>query len=98
LPGERRRVAFFHEELGRLVGRAVARPAAPRQDGLPPGLRQALHGPLVGDSETERAARLGVSLATAHQYVTALYRRLGVRSRGQLFAHARRQGKTWVVP
>jgi len=34
------------------------------------------------------AARLGLSQATAHEYVTALYRHFNVRSRAQLMAHA----------
>jgi DNA-binding CsgD family transcriptional regulator len=37
------------------------------------------------------AARLGVSPATAHEYVTALYRRFGVHGRGELPALARRR-------
>jgi DNA-binding NarL/FixJ family response regulator len=40
-----------------------------------------------GDSEKQVAARLGLSQATVHQYVTALYRRFGVRSRAQLIVH-----------
>ena len=33
------------------------------------------------------AARLSLSHATTHQYVTALYRHFGVRSRAQLLVH-----------
>ncbi|MGH7279612.1 MAG: helix-turn-helix domain-containing protein, partial [Candidatus Rokuibacteriota bacterium] len=40
-----------------------------------------------GDSEKQIAARLGLSPTTVHQYVTALYRHFGVRSRGKLLAH-----------
>lgn len=39
------------------------------------------------DSERQVAARLGLSTATIHQYVTALYRHFKVRSRAQLLAH-----------
>ena len=42
---------------------------------------------MEGDSEKQVAARLGLSPATIHQYVTALYRRFGVQSRGQLMAY-----------
>jgi DNA-binding NarL/FixJ family response regulator len=38
---------------------------------------------LEGDSEKQVAARLGLSPATAHEYVTALYRHFGVQSRAQ---------------
>jgi DNA-binding CsgD family transcriptional regulator len=41
-----------------------------------------------GDSEKQLAARLGLSRATIHQYVTALYRHFGVGSRAQLLALA----------
>jgi len=54
-------------------------------------VRQTLASLLEGDSEKQVAARLGISYATAHQYVTALYRRFGVHSRGQLVAHALRR-------
>jgi DNA-binding CsgD family transcriptional regulator len=43
---------------------------------------------LEGDSEKQHASRLGLSEATTHQYVTALYRHFGVQSRAQLMAHA----------
>jgi len=42
---------------------------------------------MEGDSEKQIAARLGISLPTVHQYVTTLYRRFGVQSRGQLLAY-----------
>ena len=41
---------------------------------------------LDGDSEKQVAIRLGLSLPTVHQYVTALYRKFGVSSRGELLA------------
>jgi DNA-binding CsgD family transcriptional regulator len=34
--------------------------------------------------------QLGVSVHTAHTYTKALYRKLGVHSRGELMARARR--------
>jgi DNA-binding CsgD family transcriptional regulator len=77
---------FFHGELGRLFGRALASPTEPSPDKLPRRLRQTLTCLLEGDSEKQLAARLSLSQATIHQYVTALYRHFDVRSRAQLLA------------
>ena len=84
---EQRLVSFFHEELGRLIGHALVSATEPSPDKLSPRLRQTLACLLEGDSEKQVAARLGLRHATAHEYVTALYRRFAVRSRGQLLAH-----------
>jgi DNA-binding CsgD family transcriptional regulator len=86
-----RLLSFFHGELGALIGRALVSATEPRPDTLSPRGRQTLACLLEGDSEKQVAARLGISYATAHQYVTALYRRFGVHSRGQLVAHALRR-------
>jgi len=59
--------------------------------GLSPRLQQTCVCLLEGNSEKEAAGRLGVSPATIHQYVTALYRHFGVRSRAQLLARALQQ-------
>lgn len=53
---------------------------------LSPRLRQTLECLLEGDSEKQVASRLGLSLPTVHQYVTALYRRFNVHSRAELLA------------
>jgi DNA-binding CsgD family transcriptional regulator len=53
---------------------------------LSPRMRQTLERLVAGDSEKEAATRLGVSPHTVHVYVKSLYRRLGVSSRGELFA------------
>jgi DNA-binding CsgD family transcriptional regulator len=90
-PRELRLLKFFHGELGALVGRALVSAAEPSPEKLSPRLRQTLACLLEGDSEKHVAARLGLSQATTHQYVTALYRRFGVRSRAQLLAHALRR-------
>jgi len=58
---------------------------------LSPRLRQTFACLLEGNSEKEVAARLCLSQATIHQYVTALYRHFGVRSRAQLLARALKQ-------
>ncbi|HEY7538855.1 MAG TPA: LuxR C-terminal-related transcriptional regulator [Methylomirabilota bacterium] len=86
-----RLMAFFHEELGRLIGRALVSVTEPGPDKLAPRLRQTLACLLEGDSEKQVATRLGLSRATTHQYVTALYRHFMVRSRAQLLAHALRR-------
>jgi DNA-binding CsgD family transcriptional regulator len=75
---------LFHEELGPLVGAAAA--GALALEGLTPRLRQTLACLLEGDSEKQVALRLGLSMPTVHQYVTALYRTFGVNSRAELLA------------
>jgi DNA-binding CsgD family transcriptional regulator len=88
---ERRLLHFFHGELGPLIRRTLVSVTEPRPDALPPRLRQTLHFLLQGDSEKQVAARLGVSQSTAHEYITALYRRFDVHSRAELMAHAMRR-------
>jgi len=90
-PREQRLLNFFHAELGPLIGRALVSATEPGPEALSPRLRQTFACLLEGDSEKQVAARLGISYATAHQYVTALYRRFGVHSRGQLVAHVLRR-------
>ena len=93
-PREERLLNFFHEELGRLIGRALVSILEPNPEKLSPRLRQTLVCLLEGDSEKQVAARLGLSHATTHQYVTVLYRRFGVRSRAQLLAYViKRMGR-----
>jgi DNA-binding CsgD family transcriptional regulator len=87
-PRARALVRFFHGELGPLIGRALVSALEPSPRRLPPRLGQTLACLLEGDSEKQVAARLTLSHATTHQYVTALYRRFGVHSRAQLLAHA----------
>lgn len=90
-PGEVRLLQFFHGELGRLVGRQLVSATEPRPETLSPRLRQTLACLVEGDSEKQVAARLGLSQTTVHEYVTALYRRFGVHSRGELLAHVLRR-------
>jgi DNA-binding NarL/FixJ family response regulator len=87
-PRHQRLLRFFHAELGRLIGRSLVSATEPRADTLSPRLRQTLVCLLEGDSEKQIAARLGLSPATTHEYVTALYRHFRVQSRAQLMAHA----------
>ena len=84
---EQRLVSFFFAEFCRLVGNSLVSATEPGPDKLAPRLRQTLACLLEGDSEKEAAARLGLSRATTHQYVTALYRHFRVQSRAQLLAH-----------
>lgn len=84
---ERTLLEYVHRELGPLVGRALVSATEASPVTLPRRLRQTLACLVEGDSEKQVAAHLGVSPATVHQYVTALYRRFGVNSRGQLLAH-----------
>jgi DNA-binding CsgD family transcriptional regulator len=90
-PREQRWFQFFHAELGRLIGRSLVSATEPSPAGLSPRLRQTLACLLEGDSEKQVAARLGLSHATVHEYVTTLYRRFGVCSRAQLLVHAMRR-------
>jgi DNA-binding CsgD family transcriptional regulator len=86
-PREVRLVEFFHEELRPLIGRQLVSASESNPVTLSVRLRQTLACLVQGDSEKQAAARLGISHPTVHQYVTALYRRFGVQSRGQLLAH-----------
>jgi DNA-binding NarL/FixJ family response regulator len=99
---EQRLLSFFHEELGRLIGHSLVSPTEPTPDSLSRRLRQTLACLLEGDSEKQVAARLGLSQATVHQYVTALYRHFGVSSRAQLLAHIMkridRHGWAYLAP
>lgn len=79
-------VHTVHAELANLIGSALARADGPAISGLTRRQRQTLDGLLAGDSEKQVAARLGLSRATVHEYVTAVYRHFGVCSRGELLA------------
>jgi len=72
----------------------------PSPDRLSPRLRQTLACLTEGDTEKQVAARLGLSQTTTHEYVTALYRHFGVRSRAQLLARIGRRGWSgdWAPP
>jgi DNA-binding CsgD family transcriptional regulator len=79
---ERRLVALFHEELGRLW----RQPADASGAELPPHLQQTLELLLAGSSEKQIVARLDLSPHTVHDHVKRLYRRFHVNSRAQLLA------------
>jgi DNA-binding CsgD family transcriptional regulator len=90
-PRQQQLLSFFHAELGPLIGRSLVSAGEPSPDTLSPRLRQTLACLLEGDSEKQVAWRLGLSPATTHEYVTALYRHFRVQSRAQLMAHALRR-------
>lgn len=81
---QRRIARFCHAEIGRLIGPVLS--PVEGSDRLPRRLRETLQCLLEGDSEKQVALRLGLSRATVHQYVTALYRHYGVYSRGELMS------------
>jgi DNA-binding CsgD family transcriptional regulator len=83
---QRRLLHLCHGELAALRGRRLATGTGPSIAELPVRLRQVLLCLLEGDSEKQAAARLNIRPATAHEYVKRLHRRLGVQSRGELFA------------
>ena len=68
-------------------------PPAPEHavlDRLAPRLQPVLRYVLQGNAEKEVAAKLKLSRHTVHRYTQAIYRELGVHSRGELLAkHAR---------
>ena len=91
----RRLVHLAQQELGPLLGTALAAAGEPGWSELPPRWRQTLDCLLDGDSEKQAASRLGVSRLTIHGYVKGLYGHFGVSSRGELLAlFLRRCGAT----
>jgi DNA-binding CsgD family transcriptional regulator len=84
---ERRLVHLVQQEIGPLIGTALASCREPSLSILAPRLRQVLDCLLEGDTEKQIALRLGVSRPTVHQYLTALYRHFGVSSRAELLAY-----------
>lgn len=78
--------ALFHTELAAHFGKALATSTDPIAR-LTPRRRQVLESLLDGDSEKQLARRLGISAATAHDHVKALYRHFGVGSRAELMAY-----------
>jgi DNA-binding CsgD family transcriptional regulator len=86
---------FFHAEVGPMIGGSLVSETEPHPENMSPRLRQTLMCLLDGDSEKQVAARLHLSRTTVHQYVGALYRHFGVRSRAQLMSHAMKRMGSW---
>jgi DNA-binding CsgD family transcriptional regulator len=85
-PRDRRLLHLFHTELAPHLRADLAPPGCDPISSLSPRLREVLACLLEGDSETQAAKRLGLTPATAHQYIKALYRHLAVGSRAELMA------------
>jgi DNA-binding CsgD family transcriptional regulator len=89
---ERDLVQIFHLESGFLAASRESEP--PRADpalearraALAPRARDVLDALLTGAADKEIAVRLQISPHTVRQYVKAVYRELGVSSRGELCA------------
>lgn len=79
-------VRVVHEEIGGMIGNALASAAEPRIADLTPRRREVLCGLLEGLNEQEVADRLGVGRSTVHEHVLAVYRHYAVGSRGELMA------------
>lgn len=85
-------LTLFHEELGRLIGPVlVSADDTYSPARLPPRVRETLRHLLEGDGEKQIALRMGLSRATVHQYVTALYRHYRVTSRAELLVRVLRR-------
>jgi len=84
-------LAFLNALLTRTVGARLSM-RAPLSPRLGPRVRETLEALLQGDSEKQIAARFGLQRSTVHGYVRELYRRYGVRSRGELMARFVRRG------
>jgi DNA-binding CsgD family transcriptional regulator len=73
-------LGWFHRRLVQSYGLLDgASPLSPRE-------REALSLLLTGQPEKQIAAAMGLTPRSAHQVITAVYRKLGVRSRTQLLA------------
>jgi DNA-binding CsgD family transcriptional regulator len=83
---ERRLFHLCKAEMVRLRGPRLADGGAPSVAGLAPRLRQVLLCLFDGDSQKQAARRLGISAATAHEYVRRLHRLFEASSRGELLA------------
>lgn len=86
--GERERLflELLHKELGRLWCRHGVTGGPRVRDRLPSQLRQVFDHLCQGHAEKEMAATMNLSQHTVHDYVKELYRRLGVRGRGEFLA------------
>ncbi|MET0534910.1 MAG: LuxR C-terminal-related transcriptional regulator [Steroidobacter sp.] len=79
-----RLMRVFHHELSMVLGTRLKMETPPANDLLPARLRDVLAGLIRGEAEKQIARRLGLSHNTVNRHVQRLYRRLDVRSRGEL--------------
>jgi DNA-binding CsgD family transcriptional regulator len=89
-PRERRVVRLFHAELAHVWETPPLNAPPDPWPGLSPRQRQLAELLAGSDGEKQIAARLGLSRHTVHNYITALYRRVGVAGRAELNARRRR--------
>jgi DNA-binding CsgD family transcriptional regulator len=75
-----RGIKWFHHQL--MLSHGVLAASAP----LAPSERKVLHLLLTKASEKQIATQLGLTSSTTHQYVTAIFRKFGVRSRAGLMS------------
>lgn len=75
-----RGIKWFHRQL--LLGHGLLLASAP----LTPTEQRVLHLLLTDASEKQIAHRLGLADSTTHQYVVAIFRKFGVRSRAALMS------------
>jgi DNA-binding NarL/FixJ family response regulator len=81
-----RLLEFAQQEVSRLVGGSLVSACEANLAGLTPRLRALALCLLEGDSEKQAAARLGLTPASCHQYVKAIYQHFHVSSRAELLA------------
>ena len=74
----------FHHELSTELGTRLRMEQPETAEPLPARLRDVLTGLVQGEAEKQIARRLGLSPNTVNRHVQRLYRRLDVRSRGEL--------------
>lgn len=83
---DRAMMQVIHEQIAPLIGGALASCSTPSPGSLSPRRRQVLDLLLAGDSEKQIGSRLGITRATAHEHVSAIYRHFDVSSRAELMA------------
>jgi len=83
---DRTMVQIVHQHIAPLIGTSLASCVDPSPTQLSPRRREVLNRLLGGDSEKQIGATLGITRATAHEHVSAIYRHFGVSSRAELMA------------
>ncbi len=83
---DRTMVQIIHQHVAPLIGLSLASCADPSPNALSPRRREVLKRLLAGDSEKQIGTTLGITRATAHEHVSAIYRHFSVSSRAELMA------------
>jgi DNA-binding CsgD family transcriptional regulator len=95
---ERWFVELLHGELAELWTRHGVTGGPRIRAQLSPQLRRVFERLCQGLSEKEVAAAMSLSQHTVHDYVKELYRRLGVRGRGELLERLANQSRIQAAP